>query len=350
MKQFLFRPLLMLALIISLLDVAEAQTNTPTNTPTDTPTATPTNTPTATFVTAATATPQSTATPSNSASSQRLTSPLLSGSLTGNSGSIRLFPGLDGGDLGKINQVYAVLANENVSLGTMTNGTTETTSFISSTPVPQWTPNDSSVSVAISTDHYIWPNANSLSIAFGATASTYAGATNNISNDDWEANEGFQYCLMSSEALSAGDLALRVEDTSANTLLTLPAVPDKYIWFCSELPIGPVFTGGNGNAVDKLHIILTAQGASAHAAFTVWLTKMYKWDTDDEEALGVDSLCSPKAVKLNSVLSASGSANTVLKLAEGTDFFLVCRAGNDVVVTITDQSNYSGFGTVSVAP
>lgn len=346
MKRFLFRPLLMLALLAALVSVSAAQTNTPTNTPT----ATPTNTPTATFVVASTATPQNTPTPDNAAASQRLTNPVLLGNLVGNTGSIKLFPSIDGGDLGKLNKIYGVQAFENFSVGTMTNGTTETTSYIDASPAGEWTAIDSDVVVGTATDHYIAPNTSSLKLAFSANASTYDGATNNITNDDWEANEGFQYCMLSSEALSAGDLALRVEDTSANTLLNLPAVPDKYIWLCSELPIGPVFTGGNGNVVDKLHVVLTAQGAAAHGAFSVWLTKMYKWDTDDEEALGVDALCSPGAVKLNSVLAASGSANTVLKLTEGTDFFEVCRAGNDSIVTITDQSSYSGFGFVSVAP
>jgi hypothetical protein len=77
---------------------------------------------------------------------------------------------------------------------------------------------------------------------------------------------------------------------------------------------------------------------------------MYKWDTDDEEALGFDVFSARGAVKAWAIPTTPSTVNIPVKLTEGTDFFQVYRQGNDAVVIITDQSANAGLATVAVQP
>ena len=321
---------------------ALAQTDTPTSTPTNTPT----NTPTATAVIANTATPLPTSTPNSLPVIQAIPNPRVDGNLQVKGGSVILQPRIDGGERGQRNQFQGVPKTTLVALGTMTNGTTETTAYIDSSPTGEWSAIDSDVTVSADTSHYR-VGTNSLKIAFGAGATDQDGAINNITNDDWEANESFGVWVMVSEATSAGDLALWVNDTSVNTRFLLPAISQPYTWQFFELPIDSLGSG-SGNVVDKIAFIITTQGAAAHGAFDAYFTQAYKWDSTDEEALSVDAYCQPGAVNVFGLPTSSGSANTAVVLTEGTDYFEVCRPGATAIVTVTDQSANSGLAIVSV--
>lgn len=342
-----YRILALLFAVALLAQEAGAQTNTPTNTPTETPTNTPTNT--ATAVIASTATPAATNTPNTLPGGQQIFNPSVVGSIDVPGGSVRVWAPQDGGDYGAQQKIYGVLSQEFVSFGTMVNGTAEVVSFIDASPAGEWSAHDSTVTVSTDAGHFMQGQTTSLKLAFGSGAVDQSGVVNDIANDDWEANEGFQYCILASETLAAGDLALWVEDTSANTRFLFPAVDQPNIWACAELPISSL-GGGSGNVVNKIHVILTTQGAAAHDVFSVNLSKMYKWDTDDEEALGFDAFCAKGAVRAWGIPTTPSTSNIPVKLSEGTDFFEVCRQGNDAVVIITDQSANAGLATVAVQP
>lgn len=338
-----YRILALLFVAVLLAEEAGAQTNTPTAT--DTPT--PTNT--ATAVIAATSTPAATNTPNTLPGGQQIYNPLVVGSIDLPSGSVRVWAPQDGGDYGFQNRIYGVLAQEIVAFGTMVNGTAEVVSFIDASPAGEWTAHDSTVTVSTATDHFMQGKTTSLKLAFGSGAVDQSGAVSDITNDDWEANEGFQYCILASETVAAGDLALWVEDTGVNTRFLFPAVPQANAWTCAELPVSSL-GGGSGDVVNKIHVILTTQGAAAHDAFSINLSTMYKWDADDEEALGFDVFCAKGAVKAWVLPTTPSTSNIPVKLTEGTDFFEVCRQGNDAVVIITDQSANAGLANVAVQP
>lgn len=322
---------------------AWAQTATPTATPTNTPT----NTPTATAVVAATATAVATATPNAMpVNGQLIGNTRADGNIAVRDGSVIVYSQSDGGSVGKVSRVVGVLKAEFVALGAMTNGATESTAFIDASPAGEWTAHDSDV--VVSTDSTIYrTGTTSLKLAFGGGATDQDGAVNDITNDDWEANESFGVWVFVSEAMAAGDLALWTEDTSANVRFTFPVIPRARVWQFIELPIGSL-AGGTGNVVNKIHFILTTQGATNHDAFTINLSQAYKWDAADEEALSQDVICSTGSVKLSAIPTLAATDNTQTVPTENTDFLLICRGGNDSIVTLTDQSANSGLAFVAV--
>jgi hypothetical protein len=98
--------------------------------------------------------------------------------------------------------------------------------------------------------------------------------------------------------------------------------------------------------VTEVAIGLTSQGVTNLGAFTLYLDGMYKWDTDDEEALGA-AIQQDGVLSIMSIATAAGSANTPTVLAEHTDYFTHYEDGNDFVVWITDQSARSNVALIA---
>lgn len=323
-------------LLLQPLDALAQDTPTPTSTPT------PTNTPTVTPAAGATAVPLATPTPITGSfrllpgGSQRL-----DGSLLVSQGNVLVLPDQTGGN-GLASS--AIVGNVNcslVSLGTLGNGTTETVLLLDDSPTGEWTAVDSSAVRSADTT-YFRVGTTSLKVAFGADATAYDGIVSDITNDDWEPKESVGFWIRVSEAVEAGDLLLRAEDTSAQTDFPLPAIQVPNVWTWVEINISGL-AGGTGNVVDKVRFLLSTAGASNHGAFNVWLDGMYTWDAAVEEALGVNLV--PDGLKSVMVLAtAAGSANTITALADQTDYFVHYEAGADFLVPITDQSAASGIG------
>lgn len=336
MKRF---PLLLLVVLLALTNTALAQTDTPTATPTLTPT--PTNTATAVAVT-----PLSVSTPTplpypifrrQEGGSANL------GPLVVGSGDLFVQPAEDGGNAGARNELIGRPRQTLVALGTMTNGSTETTQYIDDSPAGEWSAIDSDVTVSADTSTYR-VGSTSLALAFAATAAADDGASRSITSDNLSSNEYIGAWVRTSEDLAAGDLVLEVRDTSDGTAFLLPAIKrDRWTWV--EIDVS-VLDGTTGNACTGLKLKITSQGASAHGAFTVDFDAMYKWDATDEEALSVDVI-QDGIVGVVTVATAAGSANTPAVLTEGTDYFVAYRQGNDSLVTITDQSSNSGLALVA---
>jgi hypothetical protein len=74
---------------------------------------------------------------------------------------------------------------------------------------------------------------------------------------------------------------------------------------------------------------------------------MWKWDADDEEDLG-DNIVDHGVLAAWTITTAEGQPNTPTALTEDTDFFVHYAAtGNDMIVTVTDQSAESGMVMIS---
>ena len=251
---------------------------------------------------------------------------------------------IDGGDDDIQNEFQGLLKLDIVALGTMVNGTTNTVNLIDTTPTGEWTDSDGDVTTTADTG-IKRKGANSLKIAWLSTASNGDGAGNPLSsgNQDWTDDESVGVWLRCDQTLSAGDLVLEITDSIAGAIeVNIPAlaIADKWIW--TEIDISVVANASKDVITDLALDINTLAGTAVSCFFDY----MYKWDGADEDTLGRDVL-NDGVLSILTVATASGSANTLAALVEGTDFITHYQSGNDAIITITDQSANSGIAMIS---
>lgn len=319
------------ALAVTSVDVF-AQTDTPVP-----PTATPTSTNTPVIVSTPTGLAALTPRPSNITNTLQ-PSTKADGEIVMDGGDLVILPSSDGGNRGSLNQVVGSVREDFAALGTMTNGSTESTLYTDDTPAGEWTAVDTDAVVSSATDNFKVGSA-ALKLAFGGGATDGDGATNDITNDNLEADEHIGGWAYASETVSGGDLRLVVDDTSDDTYYLLPSIPKKR-WTWIDLDITDL-ASGRADVVDKISVQLTTQGASAHGAFDFYLDALTKWDAADEEALGYDVF--DGGCRVAAIPTTPGTSNTPTVLALYTDYFIGYRTGNDVLITLTDQSAKSGL-------
>jgi len=229
--------------------------------------------------------------------------------------------------------------------GVMANGTTENILYVDDSPAGEWAEVDAGTAVTLTADTAIKKlGSTSLKLAFTAAAVAGDGAVNDITNDDLESNESIGGWVYSTRALGAGDVYLVVDDTDAAPDLTfdLPVIPaNTWTWF--ELDISAL-AAGNGNIVDKIHLLLEDD---VDNAFSLYFDFIYKWDSATEEALGVDLVGEGAILWYQALVDANTGVHTLTFLTENTDYFVAWRSGNDALVVVTDQSTKSGLAVVA---
>ena len=251
-----------------------------------------------------------------------------------------------GGNAGARNEISGLPRVKLAALGAMTNGATETTLYIDDSPTGEWSAVTAGTSVVVSGDTAIYRGGTtSLEAAFTVDAVADEGVTSAITPDDLEANESIGFWVYSSVTLASGDLALALTDDGGARSFNVPAVTTANKWQWVEVDISTL-DAGTGDVISAASVLLTSQGETALGAFDLYLDAMYKWDASDEIALGTaiiqDGVLSALGVK-----TAQDQANTMVALTEGTDYFVHYQTGNDAIVTITDQSTYSGLALVA---
>lgn len=254
-----------------------------------------------------------------------------------------------GGNLGAKNTFTGALNFSEVVFGTMTNGSTETTAWMDDTPAAEF----SAVTVGVApTDtedtSYARVGSKSLKLAWPSTSVAGDGVTATLSSDNLEANESVGMWIYVSEAISAGDLTLVLTDDGGARTFNIPAVSTAKVWTWVEVDISSL-AAGTGDAITAYSILLSAAGATAHAAFDTYIDGVYKWDAADELALSVDVLDQPGVIRGFSVMTkadAGTTAHTPTALVEGTDYFVHRESGNDFLVQISNQSANCGRALV----
>ncbi len=248
----------------------------------------------------------------------------------------------NGGNAGERN---TVIGNFNItikSLGSMTNGSTETIALIDDTPanecagVNQTTANDNTV-VRVGT--------NSLKITFATTPSADDGADCTLTGaDDFESNESIGFWFRTDTALNAGDMYAELDDDGGTDVqFDLPAVGTVDQWSWIELDIT---TCATCDVVDAIKFLVDSGGATTLVAGgNIWIDFAFKWAVADEEALGVD-IVQDGVLGVITGPTAAGTGNTTSDLVENTDFFVNYQSG-DVLVTMTDQSANYGIAFVA---
>ena len=249
----------------------------------------------------------------------------------------------DGGDAGARNTMTALFNIAVKSLGTMTNGSTETIALTDDTPAGEC----AGINQTAANDAVVYRvGSNSLKVTFAATPSAADGVDCTLSGaDDFGSNESIGFWFMTDTALSSGDVYAELDDDGGTDVtFDLPAVATTDQWTWIELDIS---TCATCDVVDAIKFMVDAGGATTLAAGgNIWFDFVHKWDADDEEALGVN-LVQDGVLGVVGITTAQDQANTPADLAENTDFFVHYESGNDFLVTLTDQSAVSGIAFVA---
>lgn len=258
-------------------------------------------------------------------------------------------PPSDGGNLGAANTLTAGLNISLVPFATMTNGSTETTSWMDDTPAAEFSAVTVGVAPTDTQDATIARvGTNSLKLAWPATSVAGDGVTASITSDNLEANESVGFWIYSTVPLASGNLTLVLVDDGGNRTFNIPEVATKSKWTWVEVDVSSL-AAGTGDAITAYRIILSSAGATALGAFDCYIDAVWKWDSADELALGVDVLDQPGAIRsiLTQVKADAGTqAHDMAAIVENTDFFVHRESGSDFIVQITNQSTKSGFGLV----
>lgn len=229
-----------------------------------------------------------------------------------------------------------------VALGTMVNGTTETTCYLDDTPDGEWGAEGGTADPTDTADTTIYKvGTKSLKLAWTSAAVDGDGVKANLpAPDDLEANESIGFWFLTDTALAAADLELVITDDGGARTFNFPAVPTINTWTWIEINISSL-AAGTGDVCSVAHILLSATGATNLKAFNCYVDYMYKWDADNEEAIGhsVDN----GDVIVWAIATAAGTANTQTVLTKNTDYFIHYESGSDFLVTVTDQSAKSAM-------
>lgn len=250
-----------------------------------------------------------------------------------------------GGNAGARSQVVGMPAVSLVALGTMTNGSTESANYLDDNPSGEWSEVDAGTNLVVTESTSIYRvGTTSLHITFTDVV-TDDGVTGTAgAQDDLSSNESIGFWIYSDVAITAGDFNLVVDDSDGTDQTYDIGAVTASVWTWKEIDISGC--DANCDTMDNINIIATSQGGNNLTAANIYLDGMWKWDADDEEALGVN-LVQDGVLSVLTVATAAGSANTMSALTEQTNYIVNYQSGNDVVVTVTDQSANSGIALVA---
>jgi len=255
-------------------------------------------------------------------------------------------PDATGGNQGAKNEINGLPRIKMVALSSMTNGSTETTSYMDDSPTGEYAPIDADVTEAEGSGDSVYRiGASSYKASFADTAEADDGFKRTITGDDLEDNESIGFWIYSDTALSAGDLQIMLTDDGGTRNYDIGAVASANVWTWVEVDISSL-AGGTGDTVTEFGITLTSAGATNLGAFVIYVDGVWKWDADDEEDLG-NAILQDGVLSVLSITTAQDQANTPAMLTENTDFFVHYESGNDYIVTVTDQSANSGVAMVA---
>lgn len=252
-----------------------------------------------------------------------------------------------GGNAGARNEIQGLFKLDLVALGTMTNGTTETTSYMDDSPTGEYAPIDPNhvTEAEGSTDTIYRVGSSSYKATFATTASADDGFKRTITGDDLEANESIGFWIYPTVDIDPNELQILLTDDGGARNFDISTSLTASQWTWVEVDISSL-TGGTGDVVSEFGITLTSAGATALGAFSVYVDGVWKWDADDEEALGLN-IVQDGVLSVINIATAAGSANTAAAEVDGTDFFVHYESGNDFLVTVSDQSGNSGLALVA---
>jgi hypothetical protein len=250
-----------------------------------------------------------------------------------------------GGNAGARSQVIGMPAIQLVALGTMTNGSTESANYLDDNPTGEWTEVDAGTNLVVTADSSVYRvGSTSLQIEFTDVVENDGVTGTAGDQDNLSSNESIGFWIYSDVAITAGDFNLVVDDSDGTDQTYDIGAVSATVWTWKEIDISGC--DANCDTMDNINILATSQGGTNLTAANVYLDGMWKWDADDEEALGVN-LVQDGVLSVVTIVTAQDQANTPSVPAEQTDYVVNYQSGNDVIVTTTDQSANSGVALVA---
>lgn len=247
-----------------------------------------------------------------------------------------------------INQFVGVVKSSGFALGSVIadGSETVTTDYGGDIPSDEWTATanmtaaDDSVTVR--------KGGNSLKVTVGASPAAGNGVDNVLAmgDQDWSGDESFGMWHRCDTTYNAGDWVLGVTDNaSEDVTTTFPAYGTADAWVWIELEIGSI-ADADKDVITDIAIDLSTAGATTFAAGGIChFDYLFKWDAEEETALGLDVLEDGVDAVWSITTANSGSEDrTPVFEVEGTDYFIHYETGNDFLVPITDLSDDSLWG------
>ena len=254
-------------------------------------------------------------------------------------GNIFVAPATDGGNQGLHTSITGQPNLTILPITALTDGSTNTHIWMDGAETGWSAINARTV---CSSDTDVWRvGDSSLLTAFSAAAVANDGAIGIDAGDqDLQNNESFGFWIYATGNLRAGDFVLQLVDVTANTSINVPAVKNR-IWTWVELDISGI-AAGSRDAVSDINFMITTAGAAAHGAIDIYVDSVVTWDVACESALG-QTLVDNGVLDVFGVLTAAGSNNTFVALAEWTAYFTHYEDGVDFIVDITNNSTYTAL-------
>lgn len=255
----------------------------------------------------------------------------LTGAVTVGQADVTIPAVTNGGNAGVKNEFIGLPRIKLAGLGSATNGAAsgKTVALMDDTPTGEWVAHDAETTVTANTTYYR-AGTTSLGVLFGTGAVAGNGAHDGVTHD-YSADESVGMWVMCDTALTAGDLVFTMTDDGGAQSVNFPAYASSNVWTWAELDISGI-ADSDKNVVTDVSIALSSAGALvvAGGAVQCYFDGAYKWDSTEEDSLGVSVLRDGVLGVVNTTTGAS--------LAEYTDYFVHEQTGNDAVVWITDQS------------
>lgn len=263
----------------------------------------------------------------------------LTGAVTVGQADVTVPPVTDGGNAGAKNEYIGLPRIKLVGLAGGTNGAAagKTVALMDDTPDGEWAAHDAETTVTADETYYR-VGTKSLGVLFGTGAVAGNGAHDAVTVD-FSGDESVGMWVMCDAGLTAGDLVLDLTDDGGAQAIDFPAIGAANVWQWAEFALPAA--DGDKDVITDISIELSTAGAvvAAGGAVQCYFDGAWKWDSTEEEALGV-------AIRRDGVLGVINTT-TGAALAEGTDFFVHEESGNDFLVWVTDQSAATGMALVA---
>lgn len=248
----------------------------------------------------------------------------------------------NGGNAGAKNEYIGLPRIKLVGLGGGTNGAGagKTLALMDDTPDGEFAAVDADTTVTADTSYYK-TGVKSLGVLFTAAADAGDGATDTGLAYDFSDDESVGFYVYCNGAFASGDLVFILTDNGGAHSIDIPAVTAN-TWQWVDLTTGiTALANGDKDSISAITFGLSAAGAVVVAgrATQCYFDTAYKWDSTEEEALGV-------AIQQDGVLGVVNAAAGA-SLVEGTDFIVHYESGSDFIVWITDQSTAFPFALVA---
>lgn len=205
---------------------------------------------------------------------------------------------------------------------------------VDDSPAAEWAGIDGDVVDTADTTNYKI-GANSLKLAFAATATAGDGATCATPGGDWTGFSSIGFWVYADKVFEAAQLVIYLTDATDPATFNTCAYATANVWQYCEVDITSL-AGTQGDAVTDIDVRMAA---GLPVAINIYIDQLVAWSATDEVALNV---ALQQDGDLGFINALSGAA-----LDPSADYAIAYRAGVDSLVLVADLDPDGGFGLVA---